>query len=130
MRVFGTPGRAIVYDAGIDPGRRSCDRIVKETNNRKEALKLLVHRKAAQNWGRIAIESIDWRTNSGRVSVEDSFEAKGMQVTRPTGEPSCDFFKGYFAGFFSELFQREIAVTEERCGATGDSRCVFTFRPS
>jgi predicted hydrocarbon binding protein len=129
VRIFGVSARIIIYDAGIDPGRRSYGRMARDSLSKEEALKLFVHRKASQNWGRIAIESIDWQTSSGRISVEDSFETRGM--TGPLSkERSCDFLKGYVAGFFSELFDAEVVVKEERCVATGDARCEFAFSAS
>ena len=129
VRIFGVSARVIIYDAGIDPGRRSYSRMVRDSLSREDALKLLVQRKASQNWGRINIESIDWQAKSGRISVEDSFEARGATVQSPK-EPSCscDFFKGYVAGFFSELLAAEVAVREERCVAMGNERCEFEFK--
>lgn len=129
VRIFGVSARIIIYDAGIDPGRRSYGRMARDSLSREEALKLLVHRKASQNWGRITVESIDWQMKSGRISVEDSFEARGAKE-QLSKERSCDFFKGYIAGFFSELLDEEVTVTEERCVATGDDRCEFAFRAS
>ncbi len=130
VRIFGSPARAIVYDAGIEPGRRSFDRMVNETKSKEEVLKLLVSRKAGQNWGMISVESLDWQTNSGRISIQDCFEARGRKETQLSVEPSCDFFKGYLAGFLSALFRSDVKVIEERCMAMGDALCVFAFRPT
>ena len=127
VRIFGVSARVIIYDAGIDPGRRSYGRMVRDSLSREEALKLLVQRKASQNWGRITIESLDWQTKSGTISIEDSFEARGA-TTQLSKQRSCDFFKGYLAGFFSELFGEEVVVTEDRCVAMGDALCEFAFR--
>ncbi len=130
VRIFGTPARAIIYDAGIDPGRRSYDRMANEAESGEEVLKLLVRRKAGQNWGKISVEHVDWKTNSGRISVDGCFEARGRMATQLSTEPSCDFFRGYLAGFFSELFDGDLRVVEEKCMTMGDVRCVFSFRSS
>jgi predicted hydrocarbon binding protein len=130
VNIFGAPARTIVYDAGIEPGRRSFDRLAKKTDSREEVLQLLVQRKAGQNWGSISVEALDWKANSGRISIADCFEARGNKATQLSGEPSCDFLKGYLTGFFSALLGYDVRVTEERCMAMGDPRCVFAFRAS
>jgi bacteriochlorophyll 4-vinyl reductase len=124
LRVFGPSASAIVYDAGIEPGRSSCIRLLKACKTKQEALTVLTRRKASQNWGALAFDDLDWKEHSGKVVVANSFESRGMQ----SKEPSCHFFKGYLTGFLSELFQDEVAMSENRCRAIGHSRCEFTFR--
>ena len=124
LKVFGPSASAIVYDAGIEPGRKSCLRLLKACKTNEEILAVLVNRKASQNWGRLVFDNVDWQGHSGKVFVVKSFESREIQ----SREPSCYFFKGYLVGFLSELFQTEVAVSENRCEAIGDHRCEFAFR--
>jgi predicted hydrocarbon binding protein len=123
-KVFGSAADSIVYDAGIEPGRRSCRRLVTIAGGAKETLVLLSERKANQNWGQFSFNKVDLQRGTGRICVDNSFESREMRVEGT----SCNFLRGYFAGFLSELFHLGIAVTEEKCRARGDTRCEFTFR--
>jgi len=122
--VFGTASNSILYYAAIKAGRRACRRRLEATKNREDALKLLVKDKAEQNWGDITFKKVDWEKRSGRIMVSNSFEARGVR----SKEPFCYFFKGYLVGFLSELFQDDVAVSEDRCVAKGDEDCEFDFR--
>jgi predicted hydrocarbon binding protein len=124
LSIFGAAGRVIVYDAGIEPGRRSYRRTMSVARSRDEALQLLVQKKRLQNWGDLVLEELDFETKSGRVSVSNCFEAREAS----SKGPSCDFFRGYLSGFLSELFGEEkVVMREESCMADGGSRCTFVF---
>ncbi len=122
--VFGVAGRAIIYDAGVEPGKRSCRRIMTVARTHQEALTLLIRKKSRQNWGDMVLDEVDLETRSGRISVANCFEAREVQLEGP----SCDFFRGYLAGFLSELLGEEkVMVREESCRAQGASGCTFVF---
>lgn len=53
--------------------------------------------------------------------VTDSFEA----LAHKTDQPCCHFFRGFLAGFLSELFGKTVTVTEEKCAGKGDEHCEF-----
>ncbi len=122
--IFGAAGRAIIYDAGIEPGRRSCRRTAAVARSKDEVLRLLVHKKSRQNWGDIVLDEIDMSTRSGRISISNCFEAIGAE----SRGPSCDFVRGYLAGFMAEfLGEEKVVVREESCRADGSSKCAFVF---
>jgi len=124
VRIFGTAGRAILYDAGIEPGRRSCRRIMAVARTKEEVLRLLVVKKNRQNWGDLVIDEMDLKTKSGRISMSNCFEAREAD----SRGPSCDFIRGYLGGFLSEFFGEEkVMMREESCKADGASKCTFVF---
>lgn len=113
---------------GESCGRRACAGILGEAGSMREALQRLSSRKEEENWGKLTFRDVDFERGSGRIVVEDSFEARGLRGVREG--PSCHFFSGFFRGFLSGLFGKTIMVAEERCVARGDPRCEFRFASS
>ncbi|UCE29143.1 MAG: 4-vinyl reductase [Candidatus Bathyarchaeota archaeon] len=113
----------ILYTTAIKCGVRSYMKMKEEFNTGKEALNYLSSRKKEENWGKMAFQGVDFENKSGRIVIDDSFEV----MTRKTNQPSCHFFRGFLAGFLSELLKKRIAVTEEKCAGKGDKHCEFVF---
>lgn len=121
--IFGTAGSTIIYLEAVKAGRMACRRRVDVAGSREAALKLLVEDKARQNWGEISFENLDMEKGSGKILIKNSLETR----TTKSDKPVCYFFKGYLVGFLTELLQREVSLSEDRCAAKGDSHCEFTL---
>ena len=95
----------------------------KEFDATKEALTLFSRLKREENWGDVVFRDVDFERGSGKIIVRNSFES----MARKAKEPSCHFFRGFLAGFLSELFNKTVVVTEEKCASRGDAHCQFRF---
>jgi len=113
----------ILYTTAIKCGVHLYQKTKKEFNKKEEALNYLSSLKKEENWGKMSFQEVDFKNGSGRVIIDDSFEA----MTRKTSQPSCHFFRGFIAGFLSELLKKTIIVTEEKCAGKGDEHCEFVF---
>jgi len=113
----------ILYTTAIKCGVQLYKRAKKEFDTKEEALNLFSRLKREENWGEVVFRDVDFEVASGKVMVRNSFES----VARKTKEPSCHFLRGFLAGFLSELFNRTVVVTEEKCAGTGDTQCQFRF---
>ncbi|NIP66823.1 hypothetical protein GWN63_01900 [Candidatus Bathyarchaeota archaeon] len=113
----------ILYTAAIKCGVHFYKGVKKKFDTKEEGLKLFSRIKNAENWGDVAFRQVDFNQGSGKTIVKNSFES----MTRKTTKPSCHFFRGFLAGFLSELFDRMVEVTEEKCASRGDSHCEFRF---
>lgn len=113
----------ILYQLAKNCGMRSCERIMGKNTRKEEVFERLSELKNEENWGKLFFQDLDLEKGSGRVLIEDSFEA----VTYKTSQPSCHFFRGFLAGFLSTLFGKSITVVEEKCTAIGDKLCEFRF---
>jgi len=114
---------AILYTTAIKCGVHLYQKTKKEFNKKEEALNYLSSLKKEENWGKMAFQEVNFKDGSGRVIINNSFEA----MARKTNQPSCHFFRGFIAGFLSELFKKTIIVTEEKCAGKGDEHCEFVF---
>ena len=114
----------ILYTTAIKCGVHLYQKTKKEFNKKEEALNHLSSLKKEENWGKMSFQEVDFKNGSGRVIIDDSFEA----MARKTNQPSCHFLRGFIAGFLSELLKKTIVVTEEKCAGKGDEHCEFIFR--
>ncbi len=114
----------ILYTTAIKCGVHLYQKTKKEFNKKEEALNYLSSLKKEENWGKMSFQEVNFKNGSGRVIIDDSFEA----MARKTNQPSCHFFRGFIAGFLSELLKKTIVVTEEKCAGKGDEHCEFIFR--
>ncbi len=77
-------------------------------------------------WGILEIEC-DPRTYEGKIIVKDSFIA---DVYGASDQPVCAFMSGYFAGYLTEYFGKNISVREVSCKATGKKFCEHIISPA
>jgi len=92
--------------------------------DKRSVLAYLSHLKESMNWGKISFPEADLEHGKGKIKVLNSFES----LTQKCTQPSCHFFRGFLAGFLSELFGRDILLSEVKCVGRGDDYCEFEFK--
>jgi len=119
----------ILFTAAVRCGAQSYNRMKKKYGAKEEALRRLSELKRKENWGKLIFRDVDFVNGSGKVIVTDAFEtmARKAEVGREAGQPCCSFLRGFLTGFLSELFERSLTITEEKCAGKGDEHCEFTF---
>jgi len=82
----------------------------------------------AVGWGILEIDC-NPETYEGKIVVKDSFIA---DVYGASEQPVCAFMSGYFAGYLTEYFGKNISVREVSCKATGKKVCehIISLAPS
>ena len=120
----------ILFTAAVKCGAQSYNRMKKKFGTKEEALRRLSELKRKENWGKLTFRDIDFVDGSGKVIVADAFEtmARKTEEGRETSQPCCNFLRGFLSGFLSELFEKSITITEEKCAGKGDEYCEFVFR--
>lgn len=73
----------------------------------------------AIGWGILETEC-NPETYEGKIIVKDSFI---VDVYGASDQPVCAFMSGYFAGYLTEYFGKNISVREVSCKATGKAAC-------
>jgi predicted hydrocarbon binding protein len=116
----------ILFTAAVKCGSRSYNRMKKEFGTKEEALQRLSELKRKENWGKLNFRDVDFVNGSGKVVVVDSFETMPRKTKKE--QPCCNFLRGFLSGFLSELFEKSITITEEKCAGTGDENCEFIFK--
>ena len=114
----------ILHTAAIKCGVYAYKQISKEAKTKQDMFAYLSKLKREENWGNVTFTGIDFKRGSGKIRIDNSFEA----VARKGNDLGCYFFKGFLTGFLSELFKRSVLVVEEKCLSKGDVHCEFSFR--
>jgi len=119
----------ILFTAAVKCGSQSYNRLKKEFGTKEEAFRRLSELKSKENWGKLTFQDVDFNTGSGKVVVADAFEtmARKEEKGQVTGQPCCNFLRGFLSGFLSEIFEKSITITEEKCAGKGDEHCEFIF---
>jgi len=122
--IFSPSAASIILQSSANKcGRQACRRITLRIKDKGNVLAYLSHLKESMNWGKISFQNVNIENGRGKIMVADSFESLASKCT----QPSCHFLRGFLAGFLSELFSRDILVTEVKCAGKGDDRCEFEF---
>ena len=122
---FGSGAGFILYEmgkaAGEEKARSEWDKLDKLT-----ALKVILAERAAKGWGMPKIEKFDEEKAEAVIVVQELFEC--IPFRGRSREAKSQFFRGYLAGVFSQLFGKPILVTESECVAKRDQNCKFIIQ--
>jgi len=128
LAVFGSEGRAIIYEMGVASGLES-NKHFEEVLGRdriERRIPYLVSLYTAHGWGRVEPSKgprpgSSVRPFRGTVRVYDSFECTGVK----SKTPNSDFLRGHIEGFARALTGKEVKCEETRCVSMGDAYCQF-----
>jgi uncharacterized protein len=76
----------------------------------------------SQGWGNWDVDLSDQKNGFMFINIFDSAVARTLG---DVGKPVCHIYAGLFAGFFSNLVQKELSCIELQCYAMGETYCKF-----
>lgn len=76
----------------------------------------------AQGWGRWEVDLGDRQQGFMFINIFDSVVARTLG---DVGKPVCYLYAGLFAGFFTELVQKQLSCIEIQCYSMGEPYCKF-----
>ena len=123
-----TGAEAFLYYLGYDLGYESAQIFRQEIKYYREEVLEVIKVIQALGWGKIEDLTIDFDSKRGGLKIYDLFESKTS--IRQFTTVKCHFFRGFLAGFLSQLLETNIRVFEIRCIAKGDPYCEFIFESS
>lgn len=112
--LFGPGGDMMVYQMGLDAGRRSPLVPAKDYQVFSELF-------SDNDWGEIQSVDTDKALTSITVVLRSGFECEGQKSPAPNSQ----FVRGHLAGTFTQILGEEATCDEVRCIATGDDVCEF-----
>lgn len=122
-QLFGEASRSIFYLAGIEAGSAYARLLLEKSGlSPYEALEELKKADALSGWGLYEYVSVDLERKEAVIRVWNSINARGF---KKKGFKTCDFLRGYFAGFFSELCHSRLDCVETKCLNEGNEYCEF-----
>jgi hypothetical protein len=76
----------------------------------------------SQGWGNWDLDMSDQKNGFMFINIFDSAVARTLG---DVGKPVCHIYAGLFAGFFTNLIQKELGCIEIQCYAMGETYCKF-----
>jgi uncharacterized protein len=93
-----------------------------ETSNFAFAMETWWWPLTVQGWG---TWKLDLRSLKDGFIFVDLFDSAVAKTLGYVGKPVCHLYAGLFAGFFTEIFKKNLSSTEVQCYATGNEFCRF-----
>ncbi|MCJ7560967.1 4-vinyl reductase [Candidatus Bathyarchaeota archaeon] len=78
-----------------------------------EALQLILAERAAKGWGALSNAEFDEKKLEATIIVQDLFECLALKGENK--EAKSRFFRGYLAGAFNQLYNKEVSAREVEC---------------
>ncbi|MEM3713312.1 MAG: V4R domain-containing protein [Thermoproteota archaeon] len=121
---FGTGAAVILYEMGLTAGESKVKSIIKKYRMDKlKILKLIMAERTAKGW--CIPEIIDFSSKGAVIVCHELFEC--LHFKDKQDKSISQFFRGYLAGIFRQLFNKEVSVTEVECIAKGDPACKYVI---
>lgn len=76
----------------------------------------------SQGWGNWEVDMSDQKNGFMFINIFDSAVARTLG---DVGKPVCHIYAGLFAGFFSDLINKDLGCIEIQCYAMGETYCKF-----
>lgn len=76
----------------------------------------------SQGWGNWEVDMSDQKNGFMFINIFDSAVARTLG---DVGKPVCHIYAGLFAGFFSDLINKDLGCIELQCYAMGETYCKF-----
>ena len=118
-RRFGSIGKVFLFHVGHEVGARKAEELMSVFGVEK-TIKYMTQWIQSLGWGRVdLIECIPYTKCT--LKIRNLFECVGIR----SDEPRSHLFRGFLAGFFSKIWNRQVTVIETKCMAKGDPYCEF-----
>lgn len=133
LNAFGSAGLTMFYAMGMGKGRYDVLReleVLRQQGNpvtKDQFLENIVHHLRVTGWGATAIKRCDVRKGELIVVLSNNpfVPPRTEKEERRLESPLCHYFRGYWVGVASEVFESMVICTETKCMGKGDPYCEF-----
>ncbi|RLF17746.1 MAG: hypothetical protein DRZ82_09525 [Thermoprotei archaeon] len=123
LRELGSGGLAIMYHMGFEAGKAMAEKLGSYFNDNERALRYILLYFESLGHGRFSIEEYE-EGRYCRIIARELIECMGVRSTKPNSQV-C---RGILAGAISNLWNKDVEITETKCIAKGDPYCEFVIR--
>jgi predicted hydrocarbon binding protein len=134
LNAFGTAAFTMLYMMGQEKGRYEAKKIMEALRSegtsftKRQAIGNIVHRLRVTGWGSIRVQRYDDRLGYVTIIVENNPLVLALEINGKSDRPLCHYFRGYWVGVVSEVFERKVNCEEVECMGMGDTFCKFEVR--
>jgi len=131
LNAFGSAAFTMLYMMGQEKGRFD---VLKEMEalrqqgisfTKRQVLENIVHQLRVTGWGAPRIQKYDEKRGALTILVENNPLVVALGAGGKSDRPVCHYFRGFWVGVLSEVFERKVSCAENKCVGMGDSYCEF-----
>lgn len=133
LNAFGSAAFTMLYMMGQEKGRYD---VLKEMETlrqqgtsftKRQVLENIVHQLRVTGWGAPRVQKYDERRGVMKILVENNPLVVASGTDENPDRPSCHYFRGYWVGVLSEIFERKASCAETKCMGMGYTYCEFNI---
>jgi len=132
LHVFGSAAFSILYVMGEEKGRYDVLKVIEALRRQKisfvkrQILENIVREVKVTGWGAPEIQKYDEKRGTLTIQFENNPLIVVLGTDKPD-RPVCHFFRGYWVGVVSEVWETNVNCAETKCISTGDAYCEFNI---
>jgi predicted hydrocarbon binding protein len=130
VKVLNTGAFTILYNMGYEFGGRLYKRATEINNVGKQSLvNIIKEHGEVSGWGTYQISILDKLRGllGGHMKIRSKNNMVFLSLGQ-TGQASCFFMRGFFAGGTSAMLERPLVCEELTCQCKGDEVCTFELK--
>lgn len=130
LNTFGSAGLTIFYLMGQEKGSYDAMKRIEALRQygtsfiKRQVLENIIHQVRVTGWGAPVIQKYDEKRGSLTILVENNPLVVAFGDGKSDG-PLCHYFRGYWVGVVSEVWERRVSCAETKCMGMGDAYCKF-----
>jgi predicted hydrocarbon binding protein len=131
LNVFGTAAFTMLYMMGQEKGRYDALKEIEVFRQRGvpfvkiQVLENIVRQLRLTGWGVPKIQKYNEKQVELIIMVENNPLVVSLGMDKKSDGPICHYFRGYWVGVVSEVFERKISCVETKCMGSEDPYCEF-----
>jgi predicted hydrocarbon binding protein len=135
LNAFGSAAFTIFYMMGREKGHND---VLKEMESlrqqgvsftKRQVLDNIIHEIKVTGWGVPVIREYDEEHCVLTIVVENNPLIVTLGFVGKAESPVCHYFRGYWVGVISDIFERRVSCIETKCMAMGAASCEFKINP-
>ncbi|MCW3984856.1 MAG: 4-vinyl reductase [Candidatus Bathyarchaeota archaeon] len=135
LNAFGSAGFTMFYMMGQEKGRYD---VLKEIETlrqheisftKRQLLDNIIRQFRVTGWGVPRVQKYDEKRGALMILVENNPLVIVLETQEKSEKPVCYYFRGYWVGVVSEVWERKVSCSETKCMGMGDPYCEFKITP-
>jgi len=131
LNAFGSAAFTMLYMMGQEKGRYD---VLKEMEvlreqgisfTKRQVLENIIHQLGVTGWGAARVQKYDEKRGSLTILVDNNPLVVVLGANVKSDRPVCHYFRGYWVGVVSEVWERRVSCAETKCMGMGDAYCEF-----
>lgn len=131
LNAFGSAGFTMFYMMGLEKGRYDVREELEALRQqgtsfiKRQVLENTIRQIRATGWGAPSTQKYDEKQGVLTIIVENNPLTVALETGGKSHRAICHYFRGYWVGVVSEVWEKKVSCAETKCMSNGDVYCEF-----